>query len=553
MGDNNPQSKKTREDMERIIKRNQHLIPNYAKEYQRRYPDRMDQVIELTFQHQSAIYTFAEIEEGGDAFTDEEFSPDRLFQRWFTTDRKSFEQFRQRKDLSFGDIWEKPTAPYLTETNIHTGATRTINHVQILRNTPNKQLVYDFSRNYVFVGYVDLSQFLWGVFQNESEGMIRFYGYDRAEVTVARSMLIYEMMKSDKTEVSDKTVLQVWFSSCWDKEVKTEFENFVQLKIPKLGNDLLTKYAQCWNRKKSMTVKFAQDAFVEHLRSIDFEPLDNLKAEDDRMAFARYLFTGCIFTTEDVVCGNCTMFPDSSDNWKKMKFEDFFGTIDVTQLWNVLKTSDKSLIGCITSKTSEKFARLRGFIQEEKLVCHLAAKSIDINDTKCASEIKELNPYMIDWNNVPDYWHRHDFIDFAEKCSGPETVHHCHTMNWVQKVFGASFLDYIDQRPVLEEIIRKHRNSLNIVGDTMKVDMPSIERLIRIPMFKLPINLFSQIAVLMFGEKYLIHALTNRKGRVLNYFKGDANNFIQVFGDSATTMNCAFSFDSEMKFDYKFS
>ena len=540
MGDNNPQSKKTREDMERIIKRNQHLIPNYAKEYQRRYPDRMDQAFRLNLEYVNAISTYRRIEEGGDAFEDEDFSEDRLVKRWgILTDRN-------RPDLKFGDIWEKPIVPYLTETNIHTGATRTINHEQILRNTTIKQLVYDFGRNFVSVGYVDLSELLWGEFLNESEGVMRFYGYDQAEVTVVRSMLIYEMMKSDKTEVSDKTILQVWFSSCWDKEVKTEFENFVQLKIPKLGNDLLTKYAQCWNRKKSMTVKFAQDAFVEHLRSIDFEPLDNLKAEDDRMAFARYLFTGCIFTTEDVVCGNCTMFPDSTDNWKKMKFEDFFGTIDITQLCNVLKTSDKSLIGCITSKTSENFARLRGFIQEEKLVCHLAVKSIDINDTKCASEIKELNPYMIDWNNVPDYWHRHDFIDFAEKCSGPETVHHFHTMNWVQKVYGASFLDYINQRPVLEDIIRQHRKGVNIVSVMIKLTMPHYERLIRIPLFNLPIHQFSEIAVVKFGEKYLIHALTDRKGRVLNHVYDKKVNSMPVFGDIATTMHCMFSFDNEL-------
>ena len=545
MGDNNSQSKKTREDIERIIERNQHLIPNYADEYQRRYPDRMDQVIKLKAQHLSAISTFAEIEEGGDAFTDEEFSRDRLVERWAITDTKSFEEFMQRND--FGDIWEKPIAPYLTETDMRTGATNTINHEQILRNTTIKQLVYDFGRNFVSVGYVDLSQLLWGVFHNEPEGVMRFYGYDQAEVTVARSMLIYEMMKSGKTEVSGKTILQVWFSSCWDKETKEEFEKFVQLKIPKLGNDLLTKYAQCWNRKKSMTVKFAQDAFVEHLRSIDFEPLDNLKAEDDRMDFARYLFTGCIFTTEDVVCGNCTMFPDSTDSWKKMKFEDFFNTIDMAQDLGISKPSDESLIRCITSKTSENFARLRGFIQEEKLVCHLAVKSIDINDTKCASEIKELNPYMIDWNNVPDYWHRHDFIDFAEKCSGPETVHHFHTMNWVQKVFGASFLDYIDQRPVLEDGFRKHREDFNIVVDRIKLNMPNIERLIRIPMFKLPINLFSEIAVVMFGEKYLIHALTDRKGRVLNHANDKKSKCMQVFGDSATTMHCIFSFDNELE------
>ena len=526
-----------------------HLISNYVEEYQRRYPDEMGHVIKLTYEQVIAISIFGTIDEGGNAFADEDFAPERLSQRWHVTDMKSFEKFITRKGLKSGDIWEKPILPYLTEIDLK-GSTRILNHVQILRNTPNKQLIFDFGRNYVFVGYVDISQLLWGAFRNEHEGLLRFYGYDQAEVTVARSILIYEMMKIGQTEVSDKTILQVWFSSCWDKETKEEFEKFIQLKVPNIGNDLLTKYAQCWNRKKGMTVEFAQDAFVEHLRSCDYIPLNNLKAEGDRMAFARYLFTGCIFTKEDVVCGNCTMFPDSTDSWKKTKFEDFFHTIDMFQFTSVLKSSDKSLINVVTSKTAKNFENLRGFIREGKLVCHLAVKSIDTNDTKCASEIKKLNPFLIGWSNVPDYWHRYDFIDFAQKCSGPETLHHFHTMNWVQKMFGASFYDYIDQRPVLEEMFRNYRKGLSASAGMAKYLMPNVERLIRIPQFKLPTNLFSELAVEMFGDKYLKYAMTDRNGRVLNHFKGQFDAFVQVFGDCSTTMQCAFSFDDEMELNY---
>ena len=172
-------------------------------------------------------------------------------------------------------------------------------------------------RTHVSFGYVDLCQLLWADYSIPFEGKLHIYGYDQAEVSVARSVLIYEMMKRPKTEVSDKTILQIWFSSCWDQDTQREFYSFLDKHVPNINNSLLSKFAPVWEKKRELTVEEAQKAFTDQIQGVHSEALLNLNVRADRVAFARYLFTGCIFVDEgcDPVCGNVTMFPSCDENW----------------------------------------------------------------------------------------------------------------------------------------------------------------------------------------------------------------------------------------------
>ena len=532
-------------EIEQSMETYSYLIPDYAMEYKQRYPGNFDHVFKLMFERRTCIALFGRIEHGGKAFLDEDFDPKIALKRWGLTlnSKSSFDQFINREDLKVGDIWDRPVVPYATVTDI-LGSTFTLNYSDTLRNTPNQELVFDFGRHYVFFGYVDFSQLLWGSFQNEKEGILHFHGYDQAEVTVARSILIYEMLKSSC--VKNKTILQVWFSSCWDEETKEDFENFLQTEISKIGNDLLSKHAQNWKRKKTMSIKFAQDAFVEHRRSCDFSPLDNLKSEFDRMAFARYLFTGCIFTRNDEVCGNCTMFPDRNDDWMKVpKFESFFNAIDVLNICKSLTPGHTALVDFIAKTTAQKLSKLRTLIREKKIICHLTVKSITTEDLDIASMIKELNPYLIDWSNLPDYWNRFDFLEFAEKCSGVETVHHFHTVNWVQKTFGALYYDFINNRKTLEEKFRTYMAALKRAAKMIEAASPAAVKFIRMPGFKLPTNRFTELSITTQGKHYLAHSLTTRNGNVVNHINGCLQNQFQIFENSPSTLKCMFSFDED--------
>ena len=73
-----------------------------------------------------------------------------------------------------------------------------------------------------------------------------------------------------------------------------------------------------------------------------------------------------------------------------------------------------------------------------------------MNDLALAKEIHDLNPYIIDWSNVPDYLEKDKFIKFARSCSTDHTIHFAIFINWtnyVSELFLA--VVYKKQLPIL--------------------------------------------------------------------------------------------------------
>ena len=541
-------------DTRGILERNQSLIADYATEYKSKFPRERGHVERLAVERTQALVRLAAIEEGFEAYTDDDFTPEFgvFMKRWNTVELESLQAFLRRPDKKDGDIWDfdsmSYSSAYILEQEFK------VNYQQILRNTPCSEKLFHFGSNYIGIGYVDLCQLLWGVYHNESGGTLRFYGYDQAEVTVGRSVLMYEMMKAEEREVSEKTILQVWFSSCWDRETQEQFFSFLDKQVPRINNHLLSKYAPIWKAKKGMTVKQAQDAFTAHLRSCDFMPLNNLLVANDRIMFAKYLFTGCVFVDfnrpDDVICGNVTMFPGASESWVKVRREDFFNTVDMSAILRSSGSENnecKSVISKILNITTSKLKIFRSLVQDKKIVCKFALKEVRTDDSTFARDMKRLDPHFIDWSNIPDYYSRLEFIELARKCSGPDTQHSFHTMNWVCKVYGASFFDFIDRRELLEDMYSRFRLSARFLSQfSQAMSSQSLEGLVRSPKFDLPLNEFSSMAIELHGDNYLKHLMTDKKGKVLNFVRNSFNHYWQIFGDNDTVMSVTFSFNDEI-------
>lgn len=59
------------------------------------------------------------------------------------------------------------------------------------------------------------------------------------------------------------------------------------------------------------------------------------------------------------------------------------------------------------------------------------------------ASIRSLKPYSMSWSNVCDYIEPETFHTMARACSAPEqTVHFLHSMNWIQDVKGAFYMDH---------------------------------------------------------------------------------------------------------------
>ena len=542
----------TSTDAKRMMELKKSMIADYPMEYRKRFPHKIDRFVQLAEERCMVLVSMAAIDEGFEAFTDFDFAPERFYQRWNTPHIEELHSFLNRPELKDGDIWSRDPTPYLCKLVDENRFVKE-NYQQILRNTPNSDMKFQFGKTYVGIGFVDLSQLLWGEYQSEEgAGTLLFHGYDQAEVTVARSVLIYEMMKTDKRELSDKTILQVWFSSCWDRETQEQFFSFLHKHVPRINNGLLSKYAPIWKRKRGMTARQAQELFTRHQGSNNFLPLSNLLNTSDQVQFANYLFTGYLFVDydclQDAKFGNVTMFPSGSENWFKKKYEDFFSIIDInsSSLNSFITRSKDPLIEQILKLVSAKLNTLRTFIQNSKIVCNLKVKDVNTKDFAFAKEVQNLDAFFIDWSNIPDYLPRLDFIEFARKCSGPETVHQFHTMNWTYKVYGASYYDYKNRRQEIEAIYKNVREKMEPNCRAIRSNKPELARLIRIPRLNFATNQFSVIAVNLYGEKYLKHVMTDKNRKVLNFIKTPYDQFSQLFGDNDRLIICTFSFNDDL-------
>lgn len=58
--------------------------------------------------------------------------------------------------------------------------------------------------------------------------------------------------------------------------------------------------------------------------------------------------------------------------------------------------------------------------------------------------IKNIYPWVVIviWSNLCDNFDRNNFVNMSKYVSNNDTMHTCHTMNWVSSVFGTEISDY---------------------------------------------------------------------------------------------------------------
>ena len=169
-----------------------------------------------------------------------------------------------------------------------------------------------------------------------------------------------------------------------------------------------------------------------------------MKHEVDRVDFARYLFTGYIFEEDELslTCGNRTMFciPQSL-NVSRTKDENFFFTFGFGRLANKLDYTE-SLKITIEKFMIERVERLKTMVTDGQLKMSFEQGYVSMDNQRLLRKIKSLNPYTVDWSNIPDYFSKEEFLAMAREVSGENTVHYMHSMNWTLQVHGAFIGDF---------------------------------------------------------------------------------------------------------------
>lgn len=521
-----------------------------VKEYQRAYPSEKEHLSKI--EREESIYRSQVLGRRMDfnSFTNFDFNaPQHFAKRWgcCLLDKEHLLEFLSQPERKMGDVYERRNYP----------AYESNNFFQTMRNTSIFNQVYEFGHVYVGFGFVDLFQLLWGTYrgiENEAQ-KLTFYGFDMSRVVTLRSKLIYGAMKHFKEgEISSDSILQIWFSSCWDDETETSFKKIVHaafnnpamFDLDKKDETLLRK----WQNVEISPCK-AKNMFSQGLENSSFDDVWTMKFEEDRVAFCRYLFTGCIFAAEDkVVCGNPTMFT-KYEGATKLGDEAFFKAIDLHAITYDRDVSiESSLYATITRTTREVFSKFRDLIHSGRIQCSFDTKFIDPKEMSFAKRVKDLSPYGIDWSNVPDYMPKKDFIRFAEACSVQQTVHQLHFLNWTKYVFGACHVDWADNP---SECIHKYELFKSKMQPLKKIMGMSKEGAPLLQFFEgeVYVNHLNDINTClsaMFKSRFEDYFLSDENGKPLNrlaesYCDGLVSTF---FTQSPTMFRTAFSFNEKL-------
>ena len=94
---------------------------------------------------------------------------------------------------------------------------------------------------------------------------------------------------------------------------------------------------------------------------------------------------------------------------------------------------------CRQNLPSGKMASLRKIVIKEETSSLSSSRvvEIEVNDEAFADRLRNLNPSTIHWSDLADNWNRHDFLEFAQKCSGPDTQHFFLLRDWNEHLFGS--------------------------------------------------------------------------------------------------------------------
>ncbi|XP_057298892.1 uncharacterized protein LOC130629637 [Hydractinia symbiolongicarpus] len=179
---------------------------------------------------------------------------------------------------------------------------------QIFRNTPAAKTTFEFGKTYVFIGHVDLLECLMREFIGNGD-KVNVYGFEQSEICVARSLIIYEMMKIKKDVDS---ILEVWFSTGWSEKTSEDFHsacgNVVTSSQPQEVRDLIDHWKVTYLSLNKARLKWKQG----YLTRKSLNAIANLIKKQDSVEFCRYQLTGQILVNwicKSMVMSQCFRSP----------------------------------------------------------------------------------------------------------------------------------------------------------------------------------------------------------------------------------------------------
>ena len=292
-------------------------------------------------------------------------------------------------------------------------------------------------KTHVAVGFVDLGFLLNAQIKDSENGPLRFVGVERCPFSVAKTLVIWEILRMDgEEEMMTRAALQVWYSSGWEDATLDVFKTSVSRVLSKgyTDSDEVERILIHWHSTESVALKVAREAW-SRTNGPNSSFIANFQHKSDRVDMARYELTGDVALSGIPTQGSITRFAVPKMVAESAKDESIFAVVDFSRIkLDPKKTIFKSVEEFLLSRIQ----RLRRWAIGGVVTVELHCKSVE----RFIPQIAALHPWTISWSNVLDYFDDTKFHQIARACSiHGDTIHFGCSMNWPGRTFGTCLLD----------------------------------------------------------------------------------------------------------------
>eukprot|EP01083_Nonionella_stella_P292291 994171_1 len=358
-------------------------------------------------------------------------------------------------------------------------------------NTPESRLIVYKDEVHIAIGFCDLALFPRCTIKSDKphkNGPVRFVCIDQSVYAVAKSYVIYEMLKNEA--ISNESVLEVWYSATWTAPTKHDFQKTVQfiLKTQKSLNDGdVLKYIKHWYHSQAVDIKTARKLWMDSMTDMSAMYIPSLAELTDMFDYIEYLVSGDVIIRNNPqpVCGNITMFNNVTQCPKKAQNESIYHVIDIDQAFGKIWKETKSFKQAAQLTLLNKVKRLKDMMMNHDIVIEFIHDMVSSDNLELIQRLKALKPYSVSWSNCIDYIHPMEFHKIAKQIGNKDCVHFAYTMNYQYSIKGCNIIDYFSVE-ARKQLFKLSKEAIRNIWEQAQ-----IAELFRFPPTDHPINVGS--------------------------------------------------------------
>ncbi len=351
--------------------------------------------------------------------------------------------------------------------NEHGVATPYIAGAHSFGNTPSEQLTLWAGDVHVAIGFCDLGQLRVMNFTDAAtpsnmgksaaasavaaaaptsapaSAPVMWHGVEACAINVAKTLVLLRMIAD--ASVSVDAVVEVWYSVTWRPTTLFAFrtalgsELFAQRTAASVTADVL-KQLRHWCDVTPLPLSEARKRWLDKVG--DASNTFNFTQQQDRIAFAAYLFSGDVLPAEEKSCASLTHFSLVKGDTAE---QNVFSIVPLDVLMR-LRTQHSDVTAAATAYLCAGIERLRTHLTSGRVRVTLQHALVTPGDQDLIAQLRTLRPNSVSWSNCIDYIPPRDVHRFAAAISRPATLggtlHVAYSMNWPRNTVGAIVFDY---------------------------------------------------------------------------------------------------------------